>query len=322
MEPTKYVHIARWMAETIWAILPGKFLAMQEALAFLAAGGEFSAEEIKAIVGAAPRSTVGQGQKGVAVLPLTGVISHRAGMLSEASGGTSTERFAATFRGLMADSGISAIVLDVNSPGGSVAGVEELANEIYAARKTKPIVAHVNAQAASAAYWIASSASEISVTPSGEVGSIGVFAAHQDRSGMYEQAGVKTTLISAGRYKTEGNPYEPLSEEARAAAQKQVNAYYGMFTRAVARGRGVPVATVREGFGEGRMVLARDALGMGMVDHIETIDETLRRLQDSGSGKVANVAANTEEPIRANMEEPARRITELDRLRLEMARLR
>lgn len=318
----RYAHVINWVQSTPWAIHPAKLAAILDALAFLAAGGEYSAAEIQAIVGAAPKPA-GQGPKGIAVLPLRGTISHRAGMMSESSGGTSTERFASELRELVANPDISAIVLDVDSPGGAVTGVDELAAEIYSARNTKPIVAHVNSMAASAAYWLASAATEISVIPSGQVGSIGVFAAHQDRSGMYEQLGVKTTLITAGRFKTEGNPFEPLSEEARAAAQEKVDAYYGMFTRAVAKGRGVPVADVREGFGEGRMVLARDALEMGMVDRIETIDETLRRLTASHKGAVANARANLEEPLAgANREEPERRSTELERLRLEMARLR
>lgn len=323
MQPIKYAHIIQWAIETPWAILPSKLLAIQEALAFIAAGGEYSPAEIQAIVGSRTKVVEKPQPSGIAVLPLRGVIAHRADMLKESSGGISVESFTAQLRELIADPKIGSIVLDVDSPGGVVTGVEELAAEMYEARKIKPIVASVNAMAASAAYWIASAASEISVTPSGLVGSIGVFAAHEDRSALMEKLGVKTSLISAGKYKVENNPFGPLSDEARAYMQQQVNEYYGMFTRAVARGRGVKVADVREGFGEGRMVLAKDALAQGMIDKIETTDETIARLSASREGTVANPSANSEEPeIQAKEEEPKGRSTELERLRLEVLKAR
>jgi signal peptide peptidase SppA len=319
----KYAHVIQWAQATPWAILPAKLTAILDALAFLAAGGEYSPAEIEAIVGTRPKQPERPTKGGIAVLPLRGTIAHRAGMMTEASGGTSTEAFSAQFREFLSDSEIGAIVLDVDSPGGTVTGVEELAAEIQQARGVKPIVAHVNAMAASAAYWIASAAEEISVTPTGAVGSIGVFTSHQDRSGMYEQMGVKNRLISAGKYKVEANPFGPLDPEAEANLQSEVDHYYGMFTKAVARGRGVPVATVREGYGQGRMVLAQEALAAGMVDYVETMDEMMRRLRKRmTSGSVASVAAKIEEPERAKVEEPRRGAIEIERMRLELARLR
>ena len=106
--------------------------------------------------------------------------------------------------------------------------------------------------AASAAYWLASAANEVIITPSGEVGSIGVLAAHQDVSAAMDRDGIKTTLVSAGRYKTEGNPFEPLTDDARGYLQSRVDDYYGMFIRAVADHRRVKIDAVRDGFGSGR----------------------------------------------------------------------
>jgi ClpP class serine protease len=119
-----------------------------------------------------------------------------------------------------------------------VDGVEELSSEVYQSRGKKKMIAVANAMAASAAYWIASAADELVVTPSGQIGSIGVFAAHEDISKAAEMQGVKVSLISAGKYKTEGNPFEPLSSEARAAMQRDVDVFGEMFTAAVARNRG------------------------------------------------------------------------------------
>jgi len=170
------------------------------------------------------------------------------------------------------------VVLDVDSPGGAVNGVEELADEMLRARGQKPVVAVANTLAASAAYWIATAADEVVVTPSGEVGSIGVFAVHEDFSAALEAAGIRVSLVSAGKYKMEGNPYEPLGDEGRAALQERVDDYYGMFVGAVARGRGVAAKDVREGFGQGRLVGARQAVELGMADRVATLDETLDRV--------------------------------------------
>jgi len=170
---------------------------------------------------------------------------------------------------------------EVDSPGGSIYGTDELAARIFAARGGKRVVAIANTLAASAAYWIGSAAAELSCAPSGEVGSIGIVAIHHDFSRAEDAAGVDVTLISSGMYKTEGNEHEPLGNTARAALQDRVNAYYGMFLRAVARHRGVSVADVHDGFGEGRVIGAEDALRMGMVDRVETIDELLARVAAS-----------------------------------------
>jgi signal peptide peptidase SppA len=214
----------------------------------------------------------------IAVLPLFGTIAHRMGMFSDMSGGTSTERFQQYLRSAVGDPTVKSIVIDIDSPGGTVNGVPELADEIYQARDVKPVVAIANSQAASAAYYLASQASDVVAIPSGEVGSIGVFAAHEDISKAAENQGVKVSLISAGKYKTEANPFEPLSEEARAALQDKVNNFYDMFVNAVARGRNTSPDAVRNGMGQGRMLQAEQARRTGMVDRVATFDRTLKRL--------------------------------------------
>jgi ClpP class serine protease len=146
--------------------------------------------------------------------------------------------------------------------------VPELADEIYAARSQKPITAFVDTMAASAAYWLASQATEVIITPSGRVGSIGVFGLHMDHSQELAKAGIFPTFIQAGKYKTEANPLQPLSDDAKAAWQARVEAMYGVFVRDVARGRGVTADAVRSEFGEGRMVDAKDAVTKGMADQI------------------------------------------------------
>jgi signal peptide peptidase SppA len=290
----RYPRVTAMVMNTPWAILPEKLAVILDVLRYHAEGGKLTTEEVRERVGAVTRPTeqaVRTGTGAIAVLPLYGIIAHRAGILTESSGGTSTERFAARFRELVADPGVGAIVLDVDSPGGTVDGVDELSTEIYRARGSKPIVAVANSLAASAAYWIASAADEVVVTPSGEVGSIGVLTAHEDQSALLEREGVKVTLLSAGKYKAEGSPYEPLGEEARAAIQARVDDYYAMFTLAVARNRKAPVAAVRDGYGEGRVVGAREALQFGMVNEIGTLEATIERVRRSMRRPPATIKA-------------------------------
>lgn len=273
----KHSYILSAIYSTPWAILPGWLATILEIAERHAAGEKLGREEVAARVGGATRPAnrmAGQ----VQVLPLFGVITPRANLMSEVSGATSAERFGAQFRQAIQDPQVGAIVLDVDSPGGAVSGVDELAQEIIRSRGQKPVVAVANHLAASAAYWIATAADEVVVTPSGEVGSVGVFAAHEDASRALDQAGVTISLISAGKYKTESSPYGPLGEEARAAIQARVNEYYDMFVKAVALGRGVKAQDVRQGFGEGRVVGAREAVKLGMADRIATLDETIARL--------------------------------------------
>jgi signal peptide peptidase SppA len=278
----KYPRIYRAVMETPWAIQESKLLAIVEFLEYQAAGGKFSPEEIQAKIGAAQQP---QGSNGgaIAVLPVFGVISQRVDMMSAMSGGTSTEGFGRAFQQALSDPSVSSIILNIDSPGGSVYGVQELTDTIYAARGQKPIVAQANSLAASAAYWIASAADEIVVTPSGEVGSIGVIAVHEETSTLDERIGLKVTVMTAGKFKGEGNPYEPLSDDAKSAIEGRLQDYYGAFTSAVARGRGVSAADVRTGFGQGRVVGAQQAVKLGMADRVATLDETIARLANPRS---------------------------------------
>lgn len=252
------------MRSEIMAILPDYFAWMlQSALAL---------DELGAIRPGASARTSGS----VAVIPVHGPIFPRGGLLADFFGGTSAESLALSARQAAGDAAVSAVVLDVNSPGGSVGGITEAAEAIRELAARKPVVGIANHIAASAAYWLVSQSSRLMVTPSGEVGSIGVFAAHQDISAALEQMGVKINLIAAGKYKTEGNPYEPLGDEARAAIQSRVDQYYDLFVKDVARGRGVRASDVRAGFGEGRMVGAKDATVAGMADSIGTLDDAIK----------------------------------------------
>lgn len=290
--------LLRAFEETPWAILEAKLAQIRDVLLLHASGVKLTQEEIEARVGPAAANRPTASRAGaVAVLPVYGVIAQRMNLMTQMSGGTSTEKLTADLRALVADPGVKAIVLNVDSPGGSVFGVTELAAEIRKARESKHIVAVANSWAASAAYWIASQADEVVVTPSGQVGSIGVYMEHVDISGALEREGYKATLVSAGKYKVEGNAYEPLTDEARAALQASVDDYYVQFVGDVAAGRKTSRATVRAGYGEGRMLNAKAALEAGMVDRIATLDEVIAKL--GGSKQAAAPVAATENKVEA-----------------------
>ncbi len=272
---------------TPWALMPERLAAFAGVMSRWHAG-EHASDEVMAGIHAdrqareVKRSAAMQAGGGqIAVLPLYGVVTQRGSMVDDVSGsgGASTKRFTDALRQAISDPTVSQILIDIDSPGGSVYGVAELAAEIQSARAQKPVVAIANSLAASAAYWIGSAASELYVTPGGEVGSIGVWQAHEDWSAAMEDAGVKTTLISAGKFKVEGNPYQPLDAEAQSFMQTRVNDYYSAFTKAVAKGRSVPVDQVRNGMGQGRVLGADQALSEKMVDGIMTFEEVVKKMQ-------------------------------------------
>lgn len=275
----RYPNVVRAVFDRPWLITRERLETITDILEMRAAGLRFTKDEIQAHVGAARRDRQKAVATGaVAVIPIYGVIMPKATVMSEYSGGTSVEGLQQSLRQAMGDPNVSSILLDIDSPGGSVDLIPEFAAEVAASAKRKPIVAIANTDANSAAYWIASQASELVATTSGVVGSVGVVAAHQDVSAAMERMGVRITYIHAGDHKVDGNPYEPLGEEARAYIQSQIDAYYRMFVQAVAKGRGTTTADVLENYGQGRVLMARDALERGMVDRVETISETLGRM--------------------------------------------
>lgn len=233
---------------------------------------------------------------GVAVIPLRGVITPRASYFSlMLGGGYGLQGFRSAMRAAIADDEIGAVVIDVDSPGGSCALVTETAQELRSMRGAKPIVAVANTMCASAAYEIAVQADEVVVTPSGLVGSIGVYCVHIDWSAWNERFGIDPTYVYAGRYKVEANEDEPLSDDAHQALQKRVDELYAKFVTDVAKGRGVSPKAVRQGFGEGRVVGADEAVSLGMADRVGTFEETVTRLVGGKRRRaLSSIAAATE----------------------------
>lgn len=266
-----------------------KLSVIADFLAFKAGGGEVAADEMAARITKKQDGEIARREGAVAVIPVYGVLAPKMDLMTEISGGTSYTALQKALHAALADDEVKAIVLDIDSPGGAVPGAQELGDEIRALRGgDKPIVAQVNHLAASAAYWIASQADEIVVSPSGRAGSIGVYTVHEDISAALEKAGVKRTYIAAGEHKVEGNETEPLDEDAFAFIEERVTRSYDRFVQAVADGRGVTAAHVEKNYGQGRVFFSEELVEKGMADRIGTLEQTLARFG----------ADQTPEPVR------------------------
>jgi len=274
----KYRSILNAVQNTVWPIMPEKLEAICGFLESAACGVPIDAATVEKIAARNRDQRVSAMAGSVAVLPIYGTISQRMDLMSEVSGGTSTDVLGREFDALMRDPDVSAVVFDIDSPGGNYYGTPELAERIRGARGTKPIVAQVNSLAGSAAYWLATAADSIMVTPSGDVGSVGVLAVHYDMSAANEEAGIQPTYIYSGKYKVEGNPDSPLDDEARGEYQRRVDAAGDVFVAAVAKNRGTTPSNVRSNFGQGRVFAADEGVDRGMADRVQTMQETISRL--------------------------------------------
>jgi signal peptide peptidase SppA len=222
--------------------------------------------------------------RGVVVLPLHGPLGYRPSLLLSVLGGTSYLEFSARLLEAVALKP-RAIVFDVHSPGGGVWGCEELAAEVRDARRLTRVVAIANPLVASAAYYLASQADELFVTPSGEAGSIGTILTHFDLSGAFERDGVRVKVMraSGSPRKALGNPFEPLTDDGAAEIQRSLDRYQEAFVRDVARGRGVSVAMVERMAAGGVMFGASEAVHRGLADGVATFSETVSWAR-SGAG--------------------------------------
>jgi len=274
----RYEHVLGFALSHPWAVMPEMLSMIASILARRIAGQEVDRAEIEAAL--VNRKNLPQPRAGsIAIIPVYGVIAPRMNLMSEMSGGTTFEKLSSQLREVVANKAISTIVLDVDSPGGSVAGNAEFVSEIMRARTKKPVIAVAKYLMGSAAYHLSAAATEIVAEPSAHVGSIGTYMIHNDLSEALKQLGVKRTFISAGEGKVDGNSAEPLSEQAHARMDALVDDAFGQFVSNVVKGRGQGMTSerVRKEW-KAHVYTATEALSLGMIDKIGTLDETVARL--------------------------------------------
>jgi signal peptide peptidase SppA len=302
-----YRHLLSFALEHPWAATPTLCQTVAEIIARKVAGVRLSADEIQARLQDRARLPEPPATGGaVQVIPIHGAIVPRGNMLTDVSGATSLDSLQAQLDDALADDTVKSILLDIDSPGGSVAGVTEFARSVMAARTKKYIVAHARYTAASAALWIGAAAKDFIASPSARVGSLGVYAIHEDVSKALEAEGIKRTLIASDPQKIDGHRAEPLTATARADIQKVVDTAAARFRQDVAHGRGIKVDDVKAKFGEGRMFSADEALSVGMIDGIATFEQTVERLMGGAPQRRLTAADATDAPIVATDQDPAR----------------
>lgn len=262
-----------------WAIMPEKLLELQAIYAAHFRGDKIDIEAIEARLGrplANDQQDYRMEEGGIAVLPVSGVISNKANMFTRVSGGASAQLLTKQVASMRADPRVKGVVLDFDTPGGSVFGIPAFGAEIRALASEKPTVSVSTGMMASAGYWTGSAANQVFI--SGEtdyVGSIGVVATHSYNP---SEAGAKTTEITAGRYKRMASDNAPLSKEGRAYIQQQVDQIYSAFVSTVAENRRATTDQVLEHMADGRIFVGQQAIDAGLADGVATVETMVERM--------------------------------------------
>ncbi|MFC4161938.1 S49 family peptidase, partial [Chitinimonas lacunae] len=233
---------------------------------------------------------------GLLTIPVEGVLVPRESNVNLCATQTSYESLRAQLVAGIDDPRVDALAMVCDSPGGAVTGCFELSADIAEARKIKPIHAIVYHSAFSACYSLASACTDITLSTSAGVGSIGVVMKHADFSQQLATEGVKVTTIYRGARKVDLAPESPLSEDALAVAEARIEHYYQMFVDTVASNRGLSADVVRAT--EAGLFFGEQAVAAGLADRVESQQQAINRL-------AAEIAGRRNKPTAA----PARRAT-------------
>lgn len=281
---TNYPHLAQKLFNVPLAITPQKAEIVMAALAdrfglarlFHADGRVVALDDWDDDIGEPAQARAYEVVEGVAIIPVTGTLVQKLGTLRPYSGMTGYDGLRANLSMALADDAVRAVVLDIDSPGGEVAGCFDLADSIYKARGSKPIWSILTESAYSAAYALASACDRIVVPRTGGTGSVGVICMHVDMSKALGAAGVNVTLIHYGDRKADGADSRPLSDEALSRYQSDVDAMGELFVKTVARNRGLSVKTVRAT--QATTFLGAAGVEIGFADAVQAPDEAFRSL--------------------------------------------
>jgi HK97 family phage prohead protease len=276
-------HLGMWAIDNMW---------FQEALMAFKAGAipavSLDVEEVKDLVV----------DDGIARISILGQMTKR----GSSYGGCSTLAVRRQLEAAVNQRDVNGIMLEVESPGGTVAGVAELAAAVRAAKRHKPVHAHIEDLGASAAYWVASQADRCTANEAGYVGSIGVFSVVEDVSGQFEKNGIRVNVVSSGNFKGKLVEGLKVTDEQLEELQRHVGETQEAFLKAVSRGRARSVEEVK-GWADGKIYLAKRAAEMGLIDQVESLDASMQALR---------VHAEEVKRRRDNAEEKASRLRELN----------
>lgn len=216
--------------------------------------------------------------EGVAIVSLSGVMMKGTSKFEDCCNTLAVRQ---QLRDAAGNNAVASIVLVIDSPGGRIAGTLELANDVRAVDAVKPVHAYVDDMCCSAAYWVAAQARRITSNAVAMVGSLGVFVVLQDVTKMADAQGIKVHLISSGAFKGAGTPGTPVTSEHLVEVQRIVDQTNQHFMESVSNGRQMPMDKLHDLF-DGRVHLAGDAKKLGLVDGIQSLDDTVAELAAKG----------------------------------------
>lgn len=308
----KHTNISAALDGTVWAVAPDKLRAMAAVI------DGISLDNTKPVaqdqewdnVHQQPVRVIG----GVAVVPVDGVMMRRANMFMSYSGGTSTDVLSAELRKQADDPNITGILLHINSPGGTVDGIDAVTRSVEYAASKKPVYSLADSAALSGGMWLGVTADKFFATPDALLGSIGVIATRYDFSEMMENEGVREHIFRAGQYKALGQQSEPLSEDEVTEEDRILNNYYSLFVNHVATHRGISNESVIDT--QARVYGAQEALSLNLIDAVKTFDEALSAINAEAETKDQLATAQTE--MQSGF---TARDAEIERLRAENASL-
>jgi signal peptide peptidase SppA len=229
----------------------------------------------------------------VAVLRISDVLVPNSSWIGWDGNGIPMDALGMAIDMLAGDPKVAEIILNFDSPGGSVPGLRDLADKVAAAADAKRVTAVANVVCCSAAYYLAAQAHEIVVAANSMTGSIGVIQVHVDASGFYEKMGLKITELTSVPYKAELSDAHPLTEEAQAELQRRIDMLHAEFEAAVATGRGVTIEQVQADFGQGRFFFSAEAVSRGLADREGTLEQVIAEAQARAkSAKPASTKAS------------------------------
>lgn len=253
---------------TPWAITP-------DALRTVAETATADTERLQALMARAGRPLEGargvRMRDGVAVIPVSGPLFAEESFWSWIFGGASTPTVARALTTAVDDPSVASIVLEIDSPGGEVAGIGELAALVHEANATKAVTAYISDFGASAAYWIAAAASEVVIAATAQVGSIGAVMTVRDPTASGRAA---TTIEFVSSQSPDKRP-DPTTDHGAALLQERVDAIAAVFINDVATYRAVSRQTVLDDFGGGKLFVGQGAVDAGLADRVDTLEHVL-----------------------------------------------
>jgi len=266
----------------LWAIIDDRFQEVLSQIAAMDLAAHIEAASVR-VNGKDMEPSPGgyEVQDGVAFMTLHGAMTKYGSSLSQMPG---TLQIRKDLRDARTDKSVEGVMLAMDSPGGTVNGISDLADEVRAFAKSKPLAVHAEDTLASAAYWTAANATQISASPGAMVGSIGAYTVVDDLSGINAENRVKTYVVRSGDYKGIGVPGAEVTPEQLAEVQRMVDDVSDIFVKAVQDGRSLAPSRARA-LADGRVHVASDAKGLGLLDKVETFDRAVRGLRDLLPGK-------------------------------------